>query len=310
MRSTSRTLKWKWWALAMISCSATSGAVPWLTRYSLNVGKMPTKLLARDALYVWKQLLACGISCPDYIQVNSLFLVCACCHDRTCNSPRFKQSGKYSRRNAPTSARWTCWAPLKRQEAIRGRRSANRIWYVADPTFTDRYPARLCVCVCVCVCVRALCLTFAPWRLLFACHPTCTQDKFGPPQYWPVLEGCIHPGVMPVYTSGAMIIMEAFYARYWSSELGCWLRLTSHMCRYCVCVIVPLFVPSTSFACFFIGWYFVLWSAVGSDKIFFLQRRVQSHVVYLYLLLVPFMCWASSSYKNNNTILFSPTESK
>lgn len=47
------------------------------------------------------------------------------------------------------------------------------------------------------------------------------MDKFGPPQYWPVLEGCIHPGVMPVYTSGAMIIMEAFYERYWSSELGC-----------------------------------------------------------------------------------------
>jgi len=46
-------------------------------------------------------------------------------------------------------------------------------------------------------------------------------DKFGPAIYWPVAEGCIHPGALPVYTSGAMIIMEAFYQQYWSSTLGC-----------------------------------------------------------------------------------------
>ena len=43
----------------------------------------------------------------------------------------------------------------------------------------------------------------------------------GPAKYWPDYEFCIHPGVLPVNTSGSMVIMEEFYQKYWSTELGC-----------------------------------------------------------------------------------------
>jgi len=47
------------------------------------------------------------------------------------------------------------------------------------------------------------------------------MDKMGPAKYWPDYEGCFHPGVVGGEDSGAMVVMEAFYKQYWSSELGC-----------------------------------------------------------------------------------------
>jgi len=47
------------------------------------------------------------------------------------------------------------------------------------------------------------------------------MDKMGPAKYWPDYEACFHPGVLGGEDSGAMVVMEAFYKQYWSTELSC-----------------------------------------------------------------------------------------
>ena len=47
------------------------------------------------------------------------------------------------------------------------------------------------------------------------------MDKMGPAKYWPEYEACFHPGVLGGEDSGAMVVMEALYKQYWSTELSC-----------------------------------------------------------------------------------------
>jgi len=46
-------------------------------------------------------------------------------------------------------------------------------------------------------------------------------DKMGPGKYWPVYEGCFHPGLVGGDDSGAMVLMEEFYKTYWSKQPTC-----------------------------------------------------------------------------------------
>ena len=45
--------------------------------------------------------------------------------------------------------------------------------------------------------------------------------KFGPRKYWPTTLACIHPSILPLKTSGAMVIMQEFYQLYWKKQLKC-----------------------------------------------------------------------------------------
>lgn len=47
-------------------------------------------------------------------------------------------------------------------------------------------------------------------------------SQWGPAKYWPTTLACIHPSVLSGGDgSGAMLIMEQFYQKYWNQELGC-----------------------------------------------------------------------------------------
>merc|ERR1712061_685364 len=47
------------------------------------------------------------------------------------------------------------------------------------------------------------------------------MDSMGPAKYWPVWEGCFHPGVLGGSDSGAQVVMEELYKVYFSKQDAC-----------------------------------------------------------------------------------------